>query len=1014
MERLSTGLRKRSQEVVFLVGAPLSAPTAPGKPGVPGVDGMIELIRSEFSGELAQIAALNQTLDAAGYRRYQDAFVFLQGRRGQPTVNEIVRNAVRAARNPGSIEPGTGLDGAPDEAGRLLDSDISGWTLSSGTEGLGKLVTAYPARFGQLILTTNFDPLIEVAIQRAGGQYFKTMLQSDGNLTQTTAIGCHVIHLHGYWYGSDTLHTPRQLTQARPRLRASLVSLLRNKLVVVCAYSGWDDAFTEAMMEVVRDDSAHPEIIWTFLSATPTLDDRLAQALEPGIDRGRVTLYAAIDCHRLFPRLCDTWSGLEAKAVARISMPSNPVRVKATILSQVQSQPITQTILEGDDEDRPPVVEICVGRDGELRRLEESDAKTVFLTGLGGQGKSTLAARYFAACQANYTYSFYAWRDCKEESERFENQLAFVIEKLSGGKVRGDDLAKQSANSIVQLLVNLIRDLRVLFVFDNVDHYVNLDTGEMIGSPLLFIEALVQSDSNSRAVFTCRPSVKYDHPLSLSRRLEGIELAAAVRLFEERGAKVSTNEVENAHGMAEGHAFWLDLLAIQVAKRPEINLTTLVEEIRSGGGLLPEKTLRSIWATLQDRERLVLRAMAETVKPDTEIEIGDYVRHKIDYNKTIKALKTLRSLNLIVVKQRASAKDVLELHPLVRQFIRQNFGADERISFIDAIIGVYKRFIRTHKLQLSERPTLSILQYWTQNAELDIAAGKMNDAFSTLAEASDAFLSSAYAREFCRVARLLFSKVGWVEEHAKFKMFENVFRAQAGVLSYLGEYEEADSLLEQYKKTVPNRDVRYINYCQMMCSSKWVRGDFNAAIEWGQIGQNLKHSSGVDTQYDLAHSLALAERDAGRPELALPVFLAGQQLSDVTDPEELDEERGGAYYGNIGRCLHFMGQVDPALICYQKSALLIEKDPSNEHVLNQGYIRAWIGELLVAREQFRLAEAFFRAAFFKWEHIYPLRASEIIKLSRQLKLRITESPQVEDLDVERTFTAWILGRNLDS
>jgi hypothetical protein len=103
MERLSTGLRKRSQDVVFLVGAPLSAPTAPGKPGVPGVEGMIDLIRSEFSDEPTQITALNNILDAAGHRRYQDAFVFLQGRRGQPTVNEIVRNAVRAARNPGSI-----------------------------------------------------------------------------------------------------------------------------------------------------------------------------------------------------------------------------------------------------------------------------------------------------------------------------------------------------------------------------------------------------------------------------------------------------------------------------------------------------------------------------------------------------------------------------------------------------------------------------------------------------------------------------------------------------------------------------------------------------------------------------------------------------------------------------------------------------------------------------------------------------------------------------------------------
>ena len=93
----------------------------------------------------------------------------------------------------------------------------------------------------------------------------RTMLHADGNLSQTEGTGCHVIHLHGYWYGSDTLHTARQLGQSCPRLKASLSSLLRNKLVVVCAYGGWDDAFTEALMDVVRDDTAHPETLYVLL-----------------------------------------------------------------------------------------------------------------------------------------------------------------------------------------------------------------------------------------------------------------------------------------------------------------------------------------------------------------------------------------------------------------------------------------------------------------------------------------------------------------------------------------------------------------------------------------------------------------------------------------------------------------------------------------------------------------------------------------------------------------------------
>ena len=104
LERLSRGVKKHPQNVVFLVGAPLSE-------AVPGVDGIIDLIRAEFEDDPLQTSAVDAALAAAGDRRYQAAFVFLQGRRGQQRANEIVRAAVRAARKP------HGLGTAPEESG---------------------------------------------------------------------------------------------------------------------------------------------------------------------------------------------------------------------------------------------------------------------------------------------------------------------------------------------------------------------------------------------------------------------------------------------------------------------------------------------------------------------------------------------------------------------------------------------------------------------------------------------------------------------------------------------------------------------------------------------------------------------------------------------------------------------------------------------------------------------------------------------------------------------------------
>jgi hypothetical protein len=1023
LHRLSKGLQKREQEVVFLVGSPLCYPITEGGPGVPSVDGVIELIRREFEDDPEQCTALDNHLDSAGQNRYQQAFLFLQGRRGPQTANDIIRQAVCSARTtPTKSLDAKGITQASvDDECRRLEFDITNWALTTGMGSLGHLLVQYPDRFGRSILTTNFDPLIEVSIRRAGGNYFRTTLHSDGNFSHTEGNGCHVVHLHGYWYGSDTLHTARQLGQSRPHLRDSLNSLLRNKLAVVCAYGAWDDAFTEAMMGVVRDDTAFPEIIWTFHSKTPDHGSPLFQQLAPGIDRGRVNLYAGVDCHALFSRLHDIWRSIETPTSVQAKFASNPVQVDQETIKRIETlrseeRTSKAVVLEGDDEDRPPVVDICVGRERELHALAESKASVIFLTGLGGQGKSTLAARYFADCQVQKAgFSLYVWRDCKEESERFENQLASVVEKLSAGTISGKDLAKQDAQDIVQSFMTFATEKPTLFVFDNVDHYVDLENGRMNGAPDIFVRAFQTAGLQSQVVFTCRPSISYDGPL-LSLRLEGLNIEASRRLFAERGAHSEPREIEDAHSMTKGHAFWLDLLAIQVAKPGSTaTLTHLLSEIRKGGEtLLPAATLNSVWKTLRERQQIVLRSMAETVKPETEAKIGSYVSHVLNYNQFMKAMNALRALNLVVIKRPSDGPELLELHPLVRQFIRKSFAAQERKSFIDAIITVYQRFIADNRPSLSQRPTLSLLENWTQTTELDISAGRIKDAVQTLSEASHAFAASAYPREFCRTARLLLSSFDWVRDHSHFARFDEVFTTHAETLSYLGEYAEVDHLVAEYEKTVPVKDARYIRFCGLRSLLNWLRGDFTAAVHWGTVGSTLKQSSDVDITYDISHQLALAQRDAGQPDSALLVFLKGRNLAEVVDPDELDESRGGQYYGNVGRCLQFMGQIDGALVCYQKSALLLEKDPATEQVRNQGYARHWIGQLLAARGQLTLALAFFRSAYIAWSRVSPPQAAVVTKLYNDLADQIKNPPKISDGEAERAVVDWILGRVVDA
>lgn len=313
VDRLVAAVSSRKRPLTFLVGSPLTAPVGDGARGVPGVEGMIE----EVARELGKPLTLS---DLGGEDRYQGAFRVLLSSRGTDAVNRVVRRAVLQASvgaPPDLVEPA--LDGTLSDQRRAcaaLEQDLLGWSLSPGVEYLGRLAASFPRSIGHAVLTSNFDPLIEISIQRAGGACWRTAPQGDGNLLQTRGRGCHVVHVHGYWYDADTLHLPTQLKAERPQLRASLRRLFGDTTLVVVAYGGWDDVFSRALIDVVTDGGAFPEVIWTFHETDTSKilhrHARLLERLQPGLERGgRVTLYRGVDCHALFPRL---WAILPAGA----------------------------------------------------------------------------------------------------------------------------------------------------------------------------------------------------------------------------------------------------------------------------------------------------------------------------------------------------------------------------------------------------------------------------------------------------------------------------------------------------------------------------------------------------------------------------------------------------------------------------------------------------------------------------------------------------------------------------
>ena len=189
-------------------------------------------------------------------------------------------------------------------------------------------------------------------------------------------------------------------------------------------------------------------------------------------------------------------------------------------------------------------------------------------------------------------------------------------------------------------------------------------------------------------------------------------------------------------------------------------------------------------------------------------------------------------------------------------------------------------------------------------------------------------------------------------------------------------HDACENLLTQYEAAIPGKSSQFILLCNLRCYADWSAGNFDLAIRWGEEGGRLKELTSVDTEYSTRHNLALSRRDAGHVEEALDSFLMGESLAAVVTPGEVIDGKTADFYGNIGRCLFLMSRLGEALVCYVKSAQLLEGSSIHKNQLNKGFIRYWIAELLMRQEKFELAAALYRCAVCVWNDSSPPRADK--------------------------------------
>nr|WP_321233461.1 SIR2 family protein [uncultured Psychroserpens sp.] len=639
--------------------------------------------------------------------------------------------------------------------------------------------------------------------------------------------------------------------------------------------------------------------------------------------------------------------------------------------------------------DSPPKNKYWVGRQRELDHITGQSFKAIFITGIGGQGKSALAAHYINNYFDPKSYEFGDWRDFKEEANRFQTKFLSIIKRLSPD-FNFSELELLNNKEVVDTFFSVLGKRKIIFVFDNIDNYIDLEAFTPAGSFSYLLNQILKRDHYSKFIFTCRPFIREAGVDFYQIQLSGINADECLELFKMYNVSISSIELEalsqKAHKITKGHPLWLNLIAGQ-AIRGIGTVYEFIDKIENKSSfneddfssILSGKILDAVWNSLNDKQKTLIRSIAETVKPETERNLMNILKSELKPNSFNRSLKTLKNLHLVEYLTGGE----IELHPLVKEYVLTKYAKTERSKYITLFVKYYDRFIYILKPNLSSSLSLKEFENWTSKIELQINQNELKSALVSLEEVSDSILAAGYTGEFIRVTELLFIELNWEEAiNLEYPYFHTQLANLCSTQTQMGRFDTSLSNLEKYSKLIPGKSSHYLSYCSEKTYNLWYQKKFEEAILIGEEGEYLLDASNLADQYNLKHNLALARRDSkikSNVKKALKVFLQNESLEDILNKSKINKDLGGNLYGNVGKCLEFLDEKENALLCYAISLrLLLIEDRSNS-ILNIGYACSWIGGLLVNSDRKNDGLYFLKFAINKWESTSPPRYNDVKK-----------------------------------
>lgn len=237
---------------------------------------------SDDSSDLEALDAAVEGLGGGG--AYQAAQHLVTRRRGPAEAQAVMRALILDAYQPHLMQVAReGMEpNVDDRYCEDAEADTDGWTVPQPIDGIARLLAAQPQAAPGPIVTTNIDPLVEIALRKHDVQV-------------------PVLHIHGYWRNNETLQEVQSETY-RAQLTDTLERALAGRTVVVLGCGGWDGDLAQALTEVLmRHRNGDLELLWALHESDDAeLAIRYADLVET-FQRvpGRVSFFRGVDAGAL-------------------------------------------------------------------------------------------------------------------------------------------------------------------------------------------------------------------------------------------------------------------------------------------------------------------------------------------------------------------------------------------------------------------------------------------------------------------------------------------------------------------------------------------------------------------------------------------------------------------------------------------------------------------------------------------------------------------------------------------